>query len=102
MIGLDLEIQDWIWSFQDQTTTCSKNCTAKNIHQPYRQQEAKAMRRQEEQEAESEEKKVLEGEHLPPQSIQEFEKLGQHIKKQKKTHSHCVSPSLFLNTSVSL
>jgi len=33
------------------------------------------MRRKEEQEAESEEKKVLEGEHLPPQSIQEFEKL---------------------------
>ena len=39
------------------------------------------MRRKEEQEAESEEKKVLEGEHLPPQSIQEFEKLGRLLIK---------------------
>ena len=38
--------------------------------------EAKALRRKEENAAECEEKKVLDGENLPPSSSQEFEKLG--------------------------
>ena len=38
--------------------------------------EAKELRRKEEIAAEREEKKVLDGENLPPSSSQEFEKLG--------------------------